>query len=191
MLVHNTAWIPGHFHLTVGTAVTLTFFGVTYWLLPHLTGKPLYSVALARAANWTWFVGMMVFALGMHWQGLLAVPRRAQISNMSAAIADAYANAAVPMAITALSGVILMFAVIFYFTVVFGTLFSGKRLKPDAVPEIPWASARRYKSVGLLRFLDSLAVWMGLAIFLVVIAYLPSLITMLMNLQPVPGYRLW
>jgi cytochrome c oxidase subunit I len=191
MLVHNTAWIPGHFHLTVGTAVTLTFFGVTYWLLPHLTGKPLYSPALARAANWTWFVGMMVFALGMHWQGLLAVPRRAYISNMSAAIADAYANAAVPMAVTALSGVILMFAVIFYFTVVFGTLFTSQRLKPSEIPDIPWASAHRYKSVGVLRFLDSLSVWMGLAIFLVVIAYLPSLITMLLNLQPVPGFRLW
>jgi len=25
----------------------------------------------------------------------------------------------------------------------------------------------------------------------VVIAYLPSLITMLANLQPVPGYKLW
>ncbi|MBW6455346.1 MAG: cbb3-type cytochrome c oxidase subunit I [Trueperaceae bacterium] len=191
MLVHNTAWIPGHFHLTVGTAVTLTFFGVTYWLLPHLTGKPLFSVALARWANWTWFVGMMIFAIGMHWQGLLAVPRRAYISNLPAALAEAYANASVPMAFTALSGVILLFAVIFYFTVVFGTVFSKKRLAEADVPAIPWASARSYKSEGVMRFMDSLSVWMGLAIFLVVIAYLPSLITMLANLQPVPGYKLW
>ena len=26
-VVHNTAWIPGHFHITVGTATTLTFMG--------------------------------------------------------------------------------------------------------------------------------------------------------------------
>ena len=26
-MVHNTAWIMGHFHLTVGTAVALTFMG--------------------------------------------------------------------------------------------------------------------------------------------------------------------
>jgi hypothetical protein len=32
---------------------------------------------------------------------------------------------------------------------------------------------------------------MGLAIFLVVIAYLPSLITMLANQVPIPGFRLW
>jgi cytochrome c oxidase subunit 1 len=27
LVVHNTAWVPGHFHLTVGTAVTLSFIG--------------------------------------------------------------------------------------------------------------------------------------------------------------------
>src|SRR5262249_19325290 len=36
LIVHNTAWIPGHLHLTVGTAVTLSFMGITYWLLPLL-----------------------------------------------------------------------------------------------------------------------------------------------------------
>lgn len=191
MLIHNTAWIPGHFHLTVGTAVTLTFFGITFWLLPHLLRKPLYSPAMALWASWSWFVGMMIFAIGMHWQGLLAVPRRAFISNLPAALADAYANAAVPMAVTAASGVVLLFSVIFYFTVVFGTVFSRRGLSEAETPAIPWASARTYKSEGVMRFLDSLAIWMGLAIFLVVIAYLPSLITMLADLQPVPGYRLW
>ena len=38
-MIHNTAWVQGHFHLTVGTAVTLTFMGVSYWMLPRLTGR--------------------------------------------------------------------------------------------------------------------------------------------------------
>jgi cytochrome c oxidase subunit 1 len=191
MLVHNTAWIPGHFHLTVGTAVTLTFFGITFWLIPHLVKKPLYRPRMALWASWTWFVGMMIFALGMHWQGLLAVPRRAYISNLPEALAQAYANAAVPMAVTAVSGVVLTFAIIFYFTVLFGTLFSKKTLADADVPEIPWSSARNLKSVGLIKFMDQLNVWMGLAIFLVLIAYGPSLITMLANQVPIPGFRLW
>jgi cytochrome c oxidase subunit 1 len=191
MLVHNTAWIPGHFHLTVGTAVTLTFFGITFWLLPHLTRKPLYRPRMALWSAWTWFVGMMIFAVGMHWQGLLAVPRRAYISNLPAALAEAYANAQVPMAVTAISGVVLTFALIFYFTVVFGTLFSRKTLAPADVPEIPWSSARNLKSVGLIKFMDQLNVWMGLAIFLVLVAYGPSLISMLLNQVPVPGFKLW
>ncbi|MFN2323068.1 MAG: cbb3-type cytochrome c oxidase subunit I [Trueperaceae bacterium] len=191
MLVHNTAWIPGHFHLTVGTAVTLTFFGITFWLIPHLVKKPLYRPRMALWASWTWFVGMMIFAVGMHWQGLLAVPRRAYISNLSAALSEAYANAAVPMAVTAISGVVLTFAIIFYFTVLFGTLFSKKTLADADVPEIPWSSARNLKSEGLIKVMDQLSVWMGLAIFLVLIAYGPSLITMLANQVPIPGFRLW
>jgi cytochrome c oxidase subunit 1 len=39
LVVHNTAWIPGHLHLTVGTAVTLSFMGITYWLIPVLRGR--------------------------------------------------------------------------------------------------------------------------------------------------------
>ncbi len=191
MLVHNTAWIPGHFHLTVGTAVTLTFFGITFWLIPHLTKKPLYRPGLALWSAWTWFVGMMIFAIGMHWQGLLAVPRRAYLSNLPAALAEAYANAAVPMAVTAVSGVVLTFAVIFYFTVLFGTLFSSKRLTEAEVPEIPWSTARNLKSEGVMRFMDQLNVWMGLAIFLVLIAYGPSLISMFLNQVPIEGFRLW
>jgi cytochrome c oxidase subunit 1 len=43
LVIHNTVWIPGHLHLTVGTAVTLSFMGITYWLLPHITGRKLWG----------------------------------------------------------------------------------------------------------------------------------------------------
>src|SRR6266581_6555906 len=33
LVVHNTAYVVGHFHLTVGTAVTLSWMGITYWLV--------------------------------------------------------------------------------------------------------------------------------------------------------------
>ncbi|MEJ2289813.1 MAG: cbb3-type cytochrome c oxidase subunit I, partial [Deinococcales bacterium] len=52
VLVHNTAFIPGHFHITVGTAVTLTFFGMTFWLIPHLTGRKLFAPRLAMWSAW-------------------------------------------------------------------------------------------------------------------------------------------
>jgi len=42
-VVHNTTWVPGHFHMTIGSAVTLTLVGVAYWLIPYLTGRGLYS----------------------------------------------------------------------------------------------------------------------------------------------------
>jgi len=40
-VVHNTAWIHAHFHLTVGSAVALTFMGTAYYLVPKLSGRDL------------------------------------------------------------------------------------------------------------------------------------------------------
>jgi len=34
--VHNSTWIVGHFHNTVGTAVTLTFMGSLYFFSAYL-----------------------------------------------------------------------------------------------------------------------------------------------------------
>ncbi len=47
-VVHNPTWVPGHLHLTVGAAVTLTFMGILYWLLPVLTGKGLWMPGKAE-----------------------------------------------------------------------------------------------------------------------------------------------
>ncbi len=188
LMVNDTAWIPGHFHLTVGTAVTLTFFGITFWLLPHLLKKPLFSPKMALASAWTWFVGMMVFALGMHWQGLYAVPRRAYISGIEG---NAYPEAILPQVITGVSGVILLVAVILYFTVVFGTIFGRVRLADANVPEIPFVEPSGLRSEGVMRLLDTIRIWMVLAIVLVLVAYGPTLIDQLGNQVLIPGLKLW
>lgn len=190
IMLHNTAWIPGHFHVTVGTAVTLTFFGVTFWLVPHLTRKPLYSNGLALAASWAWAIGMTLFAIGMHWQGILAVPRRAYISALGENFQNLYGDALVPMIFTGVSGVVLLVAVILYFTVLFGTLFAPASLPPDT-PPIPFSQVEDVRSEGATKVLDRLLVWFVLAAILVALAYLPTLIEMFANQLPIPGQRLW
>ena len=75
-MIHNTAWVQGHFHLTVGTASALTFMGTSYWLWPRLTGKPLRLLALAKVQPHLWFVGMLIFSTVNHVTGLLGMPRR-------------------------------------------------------------------------------------------------------------------
>lgn len=187
-LINDTAWIPGHFHLTVGTATTLTFMGLSFWWVPHLIGRRLFSNRLALAAAWTWFAGMMVFGAGMHWQGLLAVPRRAMIS---AAPAGTYADAAVPMFITGVSGVILLIAAIFYFTVLFGTIFGGGKLSETQRPAIPFVDAIELRAVGVLRVLDAVWGWFVLAALLVAVAYLPTLIEMFITQIGIAPQRLW
>src|SRR5215467_2190817 len=53
-LIHNTMWIVGHFHVTVGGPVALSFVGVAYWLVPALTGRKLWAPKLALAQTWAW-----------------------------------------------------------------------------------------------------------------------------------------
>lgn len=58
LVIHNTAWVPGHLHLTVASASTLSFIGITYWLIPHITGRKLWRPKVALVQAWTWFVGI-------------------------------------------------------------------------------------------------------------------------------------
>jgi cytochrome c oxidase subunit 1 len=138
-IVHNTTWVPGHFHITVGTASALTFMGVAFWMLPHLTGRALLSRRLALAAAWLWFTGMSVFALGMHWAGLFGVPRRAWVSMLPRSVYDrVYGDAHLALILVAVGGCILWLATIAFYTVFLGSL-GTRRL--DRRPAIPFAQA--------------------------------------------------
>ncbi|MGM0448196.1 MAG: b(o/a)3-type cytochrome-c oxidase subunit 1 [Methanobacteriota archaeon] len=75
-LIHNTLWVPGHFHLTVGTAVALTMMAGTYWIWPQISNKPIYSSQIGLFQVVLWFIGMALMSNAMHAQGLLGVPRR-------------------------------------------------------------------------------------------------------------------
>ena len=89
LVVHNTMWVPGHFHLTVGSGVTLTFFGIAYWLVPKLANKPLFSNKVAIWQAWTWFAGMLLMSNGLHILGLnFGSPRRTMLGVAPYASAD-------------------------------------------------------------------------------------------------------
>ncbi|MFC5588807.1 b(o/a)3-type cytochrome-c oxidase subunit 1 [Sporosarcina soli] len=82
-LIHNTIWVTGHFHLTAATTVILTFFGITYWLVPHLTGRRLTPKLnkLGIIQTFIWTIGMAIMSGAMHIQGLLGGPRRSNFSS--------------------------------------------------------------------------------------------------------------
>ncbi len=75
-MVHNTAWISGHFHLIFAGTTVIMYFGIAYYFWPVLTGKALYSNKLAVIQLWTWFVGISVMTTPWHVLGLLGQPRR-------------------------------------------------------------------------------------------------------------------
>lgn len=77
-IVHNTLWIVGHFHITVGATVVMTFFGITFWLVPYLTGskftKEINALGIIQTILWTF--GMFIMSTSMHALGFEGAPRR-------------------------------------------------------------------------------------------------------------------
>jgi cytochrome c oxidase subunit 1 len=185
LAVHNTTWIPGHFHLTVGSAVTLTFFGISYWLVPKLSGKKLFSPKLALAQAWTWFFGMIFFSNGMHLLGLhFGAPRRTMLG------AAPYKEAAwTPMLMEQALGVlILTVSAVLFYVVIVGTLMSRKKL--DKPIEMPVAESLDPSPTPA--WLDTWKPWLYGAIALIILAYGPMLYTMISNIQLTsPGFRVW
>ncbi len=75
-MVHNTAWVPGHFHLIFGGTTVIMYFAIAYYLWPILCGKVLFSPRMALLQLWTWFIGMIILTTPWHILGLLGQPRR-------------------------------------------------------------------------------------------------------------------
>jgi len=165
MLVHNTIWVVGHFHVTVGGPVALTFMGAAYWLIPRLTGRTLWATRTALWQVRLWFVGMLVMSLSMHYAGLLGAPRRtAEVLYQGASVADAWHE---PMVWAAAGGMILFISVCLFAAVAIGTLFKNEKTESmDAEFATPAEGSAPTPAL-----LEHLFRWGAVALVLAVIAY--------------------
>jgi cytochrome c oxidase subunit 1 len=164
-VVHNTAWIQGHFHLTVGSATALTFMGTAYWLLPRLTGRELELGLLAKVQPYLWFIGMVLFSISNHITGLMGMPRRIYDATYGGSpVAHAWRGLT---DVSAVGGLFLFVSAGFFMLVMLGTGLAGKRGTP---PAIEWAEPLEPLSprAGLL---DRYGLWTVVAVLLVLIAY--------------------
>ena len=168
-MIHNTAWIQGHFHLTVGTAVALTFMGATYWLMPRLTGRAIAFPRVAAMQPWLWFVGMQCFSIPSHIAGLMGMPRRVYTGEFQGVEA---AQAWIPLVnLSAVGGVILFISAMLYVGVVVGTMLVAPR---GALLPIEYAESLVAVTPGPSLW-DRLGFWSAVAVVLIVIAYGPPL----------------
>lgn len=185
MAVHNTMWVPGHFHLTVGSATTLTFFGISYWLVPKLTGHKLFTPWLALAQAWTWFFGMLFFGNAYHTLGLLfSVPRRTALG-----LSPYYSSAWTPQMMESVLGVsLLAISAILFFVVMIFTVIIPRKLKTPI--EMPVAQPLDPKPVP--KWLDTWWPWLNGAIALVLLSYGPMLFQLISNATFwARGIRVW
>ena len=185
LVVHNTAWIPGHFHLTVGSAVTLTFFGIAYWLVPKLSGKELWSKKVALWQSWSWFIGMLLMSNGLHMLGLnFGPPRRTMLGSVPYASGDWE-----PLLIeAAIGGVILGISGLLFYGNMIGTVFSKQTLKSPI--EMP--VAEMLDPTPAPTFLDRWRPWLAVTVVLILLVYGPVLTSMISNINlSSPGFRFW
>jgi cytochrome c oxidase subunit 1 len=167
-VVHNTSWIPGHFHTTVGSAAALTFMGATYWVLPALTGKRLELAPMAKVQPYIWFAGMVLFSIPTHITGVMGMPRR---------VFDAsYGNHATALSwkpltdVSAIGGMLLFVSALFFVLVVVFSL-AGTRATPETLQ-----FAEPLEPVGRQAlFFDRIGLWTAVAVLLIVVAYGPPI----------------
>ena len=168
-MIHNTAWVQGHFHLTVGTAVALTFMGATYWLMPRLTGRAISFPRVAAVQPWLWFIGVKSFSIPSHIAGLMGMPRRVYTGEFQGVEA---AQAWIPLVnLSAVGGVILFISAMLYVGVVVGTMLVAPR---GALLPIEYAESLVAGTPGPSLW-DRLGFWSAVAVVLIVIAYGPPL----------------
>ncbi|MFB6157491.1 MAG: b(o/a)3-type cytochrome-c oxidase subunit 1 [Haloferacaceae archaeon] len=183
-LVHNTLWVPGHFHLTVGTAFALTAMAVAYWLVPQVTGKRLRLRNVAIAQPFVWFVGMTLMSNAMHRAGLAGVPRRTAEPYTGASY-DAVVGSVGEMRVQiALGGVLLFVGLSMFLAVLAATWLgpSGTRLDVDG--RLPPALSGPEHGP---RVLDDLRLWTVIAVVLVVLTYALPLLGMVSDGVFAPG----
>lgn len=183
-LIHNTTWVPGHFHMTVGTAVALTLMGVAYWLIPYLTGRALFSRKLALASTWIYTIGVLIFARGMISAGLEGMPRRIYRARAT------YNDPAWDLggALTGIGGSIMFVGVMLFFLVIALTVVAGR--KGEQPKDIPVSETLTAPSLtGWETRLDRLGWWVVAAVALILISYGPFFVTYLPPHFVSPGFK--
>jgi cytochrome c oxidase subunit 1 len=186
-LIHNTLWVPGHFHLTVGTAFALTAMSVSYWLVPQVTGKRLKHRTIAALQPFIWFIGMVLMSNAMHRAGLAGVPRRTAEPEFNVVdvafegVLGGYAEMRWQIA----AGGVLLTVSLLLFLYVMATTWLGRRGGQldvnGAIPE-PLSGAEHSP-----RVLDNLKLWLAIAVVLVVLAYSLPLFDMVADGIFAPG----
>ncbi len=184
-VIHNTAWVPGHFHMTVGTAVALSFMGIAYWMVPWLKDRELRGRRLAVAQSWLYFVGVLIFARGMISGGLEGLPRR----TFRAAAAYTRDSWDVAGIWTGVGGTLMFASVVLFLLVLVMTVFFGER---NTEQEIPFTeTVQTPASTGWEVRLDQFRWYVIAAVALILIAYGPYLVQAIPPHLSVPGFKLY
>ncbi|MFB6366712.1 b(o/a)3-type cytochrome-c oxidase subunit 1 [Paenibacillus elgii] len=185
-IIHNTLWVTGHFHLTVATSVALTFFGITYWLIPAMLGREMTPLMHRMGIIQTivWMVGMFFMSGAMHTVGLLGSPRRTAFTTyQDSADAVGWMPYHVAMAV---GGTILFIGVVMMIINVVMLLSA-----PKGETEFPIAEASEAAEKAPAIF-ERWGVWVGVVVVLILVAYSVPVMDIISNASVgSKGFKTW
>ncbi len=182
-VVHNTAWLPGHFHMTVAGPVFLSIIGMSLFLYSGISGKPIFLPRVNVIIPYLWVIGILIFSTGLSWGGLIGEPRRTNLGmTYLNPKNELFTSEWVPTTMLALAGGIIMtFAALLFFIVFFGTMFSKKTSSGGLdfpVTEVLHNEKR-------IPLFDTFKPWLVIMGILILLSYVPAFISASKN--PGPG----
>jgi cytochrome c oxidase subunit 1 len=158
MIIHNTIYVPGHFHATVVVGTTLTFMALTYYLIPVLFRREMINPGLAKLQPYLFGLSMYAFVLVMMGAGTLGVSRRHwDMAFQGAALAYEWPGAAyLMMGLVGITGIVAIAGGAIFIYVTVGSLLWGRKLDAGAqsasfTPVLrpsPSVAAQSYGSMG-------------------------------------------
>ncbi|MGI9378659.1 MAG: cbb3-type cytochrome c oxidase subunit I [Methyloligellaceae bacterium] len=127
IMLHNTLYVPGHFHATVVAGTTLAFMALTYLVVPLIFQREIIWPRLAKWQPYLFAIGAAGISLFMMGAGTLGVSRRHwDITFSDAALSFDYPPAAFLMlGLNGISGILAavgggMFVIIIVASVLYG-----------------------------------------------------------------------
>ena len=137
IMLHNTIYVPGHFHATVVAGTTLAFMALTYLLLPLIFQRQVIWPTLARWQPYLFGIGVAGISLFMMGAGTLGVSRRHWDINFTDAVLsfDYPPMAIVMMTLNGIFAVIASVGGLIYIVITVGTILWGKKVDASNVVE--------------------------------------------------------
>ena len=142
LIMHNTLYVPGHFHATVVAGTTLAFMAVTYLVVPLIFRREIMFPGLARWQPYLFGLGTMGISFFMMGAGTLGVSRRHwDMTVTDAALKFEYPPAAfLMMGLNGISALLATAGGIIFIIVVVASVFFGKPRDAAAIKMNPVVS---------------------------------------------------
>ena len=141
LIIHNTIYVPGHFHATVVIGTTLAFMALTYIVVPLIFRRELMFPGLAKWQPYLFGLGMAGFSLFMMGAGTLGVPRRHWDMSFAGALMqhEFPATAYLMMTLMAICGLVAIVGGVAYLLITVCSVFIGKKI---TTPDFKYISAK-------------------------------------------------